>query len=67
MPNCRDLHDTLVVIDQVQHAVVASARRTSGGERSIERFANPVRLVKKRAGDEHVRSGGNLLGEEFGE
>jgi hypothetical protein len=42
----------LLVLDQVQHTVLASARRVLRGERLKERFADPVRVLRERAVNE---------------
>ena len=65
--NRGDLHDPILVVDQVQPAVVAAARRPRRRERRIERLADPTGFVKERPGDEGIYSWDHLLREVFSE
>ena len=46
MINVKDVHDAAVLINSVHNAIGAAARGVTAVKRSIERFADPVRVSR---------------------
>lgn len=51
-----------ILIDAEQDPVVATPRAAVGGQFAAQRFAEPVRIVGQRTGDEFDDGGGDFMG-----
>ena len=62
-----DFDDAAGVINEVDDAVGPPPRRPQRRERRVEGLADRVGGVEQGTGDELVRGGGDLLGQQIGE